>query len=64
MFSSQVALEQHKEKYFSGPRPQAVLKQFQEELAVMDREIKVRNAGLDLPYKYLQPSMVENSGTI
>uniref|UniRef100_A0A8C5ZXY3 Arachidonate 12-lipoxygenase, epidermal-type-like n=1 Tax=Marmota marmota marmota TaxID=9994 RepID=A0A8C5ZXY3_MARMA len=59
-----VALGQHKEKYFSGPGPQAVLQQFQEELAVMDREIKVRNAGLDLPYEYLQPSMVENSVTI
>ncbi|MBZ3870506.1 Arachidonate 12-lipoxygenase, epidermal-type [Sciurus carolinensis] len=59
-----VALGQHREKYFSGPGPQAVLKQFQEELAVMDREIKVRNAGLDLPYEYLQPSMVENSVTI
>uniref|UniRef100_A0A8D2B796 Uncharacterized protein n=1 Tax=Sciurus vulgaris TaxID=55149 RepID=A0A8D2B796_SCIVU len=59
-----VALGQHREKYFSGPGPQAVLKQFHEELAVMDREIKVRNAGLDLPYEYLQPSMVENSVTI
>ncbi|KAF7479861.1 hypothetical protein GHT09_008941 [Marmota monax] len=59
-----VVLGQHKEKYFSGPGPQAVLQQFQEELAVMDREIKVRNAGLDLPYEYLQPSMVENSVTI
>ncbi|KAM4824598.1 polyunsaturated fatty acid (12S)/(13S)-lipoxygenase, epidermal-type-like isoform X1 [Urocitellus parryii] len=59
-----VALGQHKEKYFSGPGPQAVLQQFQEELAVMDREIKARNAGLDLLYEYLQPSMVENSVTI
>lgn len=41
-----------------------MLKQFQEELAVMDKEIDVRNAGLDLPYEYLQPSMVENSVTI
>ncbi|XP_037348584.1 polyunsaturated fatty acid (12S)/(13S)-lipoxygenase, epidermal-type-like [Talpa occidentalis] len=59
-----VALGQHKEEYFSGPEPQAVLKQFQEELAAMDKEIEVRNAGLDLPYEYLRPSMVENSVTI
>ncbi|XP_040603979.1 LOW QUALITY PROTEIN: polyunsaturated fatty acid (12S)/(13S)-lipoxygenase, epidermal-type-like [Mesocricetus auratus] len=59
-----VALGQHKEEYFSGPDPRAVLKQFQEELAIMDKEIEVRNAGLDLPYEYLRPSMVENSVTI
>ncbi|EHB04767.1 Arachidonate 12-lipoxygenase, epidermal-type [Heterocephalus glaber] len=39
----------------------AVLKQFQEELAAMDKEIEVRNAHLDLPYEYLQPSKVGNS---
>ncbi|KAI4556060.1 hypothetical protein MJT46_014683 [Ovis ammon polii x Ovis aries] len=59
-----VALGQHKENYFSDPGPQAVLKQFQEELAALDKEIEVRNAGLDLPYEYLRPSMVENSVTI
>ncbi|XP_010604068.1 arachidonate 12-lipoxygenase, epidermal-type [Fukomys damarensis] len=59
-----VALGQHKEKYFSDPGPQAVLKQFQEELATMDKEIEIRNAQLDLPYEYLQPSKVENSVTI
>ncbi|XP_043332319.1 polyunsaturated fatty acid (12S)/(13S)-lipoxygenase, epidermal-type-like isoform X3 [Cervus canadensis] len=59
-----VALGQHKESYFSDPGPQAVLKQFQEELAALDKEIEVRNAGLDLPYEYLRPSMVENSVTI
>ncbi|CAD7689796.1 unnamed protein product [Nyctereutes procyonoides] len=50
------ALGQHKERYFSGPRPQAV--------AAVDQEIEARNAGLQLPYEYLRPSMVENSVTI
>ncbi|XP_006863393.1 PREDICTED: arachidonate 12-lipoxygenase, epidermal-type-like [Chrysochloris asiatica] len=59
-----VALGQHKEEYFSGPEPQAVLKQFQVELAAMDKEIEIRNKRLDLPYEYLRPSMVENSVTI
>nr|AAH13751.1 Arachidonate lipoxygenase, epidermal [Mus musculus]AAH51047.1 Arachidonate lipoxygenase, epidermal [Mus musculus] len=59
-----VALGQHKEEYFSGSRPRDVLKQFQEELAIMDKEIEVRNASLDLPYEYLRPSLVENSVTI
>lgn len=41
-----------------------MLKQFREDLAAMDKDIEVRNAGLDLPYEYLQHSMVENSVTI
>lgn len=60
----QVPLGKHKEEYFSGLEPHAVLKQFQEELATMDKDIEVRNACLDLPYEYLQPSKVENSVTI
>lgn len=59
-----VALGQHEEEYFSGSGPRAVLKQFREELAVMDKEVEVRNASLDLPYEYLRPSLVENSVTI
>ncbi|KAM5273523.1 polyunsaturated fatty acid (12S)/(13S)-lipoxygenase, epidermal-type-like [Ctenodactylus gundi] len=59
-----VALGQHKEEHFSGSGPQAALKQFQEELAAMDKEIEARNALLDLPYEYLRPSLVENSVTI
>ncbi|XP_052052135.1 polyunsaturated fatty acid (12S)/(13S)-lipoxygenase, epidermal-type [Apodemus sylvaticus] len=59
-----VALGQHTEEYFSDPGPRDVLKQFQEELAIMDKEIEVRNASLDLPYEYLRPSLVENSVTI
>uniref|UniRef100_A0A2K6R8E0 Uncharacterized protein n=1 Tax=Rhinopithecus roxellana TaxID=61622 RepID=A0A2K6R8E0_RHIRO len=59
-----VALGQHEEKYFSGPEPQAVLRQFREALAAMDKEIEVRNAVLDLPYEYLRPSMIANSVTI
>ncbi|XP_012371718.1 arachidonate 12-lipoxygenase, epidermal-type-like [Octodon degus] len=59
-----VSLGQHTEEYFSGLEPQEVLKQFREELTTMDKEIEDRNARLDLPYDYLQPSKVENSVTI
>lgn len=59
-----VALGQHKEEYFSGPEPKAVLKKFREELAALDKEIEVRNAKLDMPYEYLRPSRVENSVAI
>ncbi|KAM7067816.1 polyunsaturated fatty acid lipoxygenase ALOX15 [Molossus nigricans] len=59
-----VALGHHEEEYFSGPEPKAVLKKFREELAVLDKEIEIRNAKLDMPYEYLRPSIVENSVTI
>lgn len=59
-----MALGHHKEEYFSGPEPKAVLKKFREELAVLDKEIEIRNAKLDMPYEYLRPSVVENSVTI
>ncbi|XP_068919252.1 polyunsaturated fatty acid lipoxygenase ALOX15-like [Petaurus breviceps papuanus] len=59
-----VPLGQHKEKYFSGSGPQAVLNRFREDLAILDKEIMERNAKLELPYEYLQPSRVENSVTI
>lgn len=62
--STQVALGQHQEEYFSGPGPKAVLKKFREELAVLEKEIKTRNEKLDMPYEYLLPSMVENSVAI
>ncbi|KAM6174575.1 LOW QUALITY PROTEIN: polyunsaturated fatty acid (12S)/(13S)-lipoxygenase, epidermal-type-like [Erethizon dorsatum] len=58
-----VSLGQHTEEYFLGLGPQAVLKQFWEELTTMDKEIEVWNARLDLPYEYLQPSKVENNVT-
>uniref|UniRef100_A0A4X2K148 Arachidonate 15-lipoxygenase n=1 Tax=Vombatus ursinus TaxID=29139 RepID=A0A4X2K148_VOMUR len=59
-----VPLGQHKEEYFSGSEPWAVLNRFREDLAILDKEITERNAKLELPYEYLQPSRVENSVTI
>nr|NP_001139620.1 arachidonate 12-lipoxygenase, 12S-type [Oryctolagus cuniculus]CAB10746.1 12-lipoxygenase [Oryctolagus cuniculus] len=59
-----VPLGQHQEEYFSGPEPRAVLEKFREELAIMDKEIEVRNEKLDIPYEYLRPSIVENSVAI
>ncbi|XP_036622736.1 polyunsaturated fatty acid lipoxygenase ALOX12-like isoform X1 [Trichosurus vulpecula] len=59
-----VPLGHHKEEYFSGPEHKAVLNRFQEDLNTLEREIVVRNEGLDLPYYYLQPSRIENSITI
>lgn len=57
-------LGHHKEKYFSGPKAEAVLNQFQTDLENLEREITARNEQLDLPYEYLKPSHIENSITI
>uniref|UniRef100_A0A8C5V3K7 Arachidonate 12-lipoxygenase, 12S type n=1 Tax=Microcebus murinus TaxID=30608 RepID=A0A8C5V3K7_MICMU len=59
-----VPLGHHKEKYFSGPKAKAVLKQFQTDLENLEKEIKARNEQVDLPYEYLMPSRIENSITI
>ncbi|KAM5273710.1 LOW QUALITY PROTEIN: polyunsaturated fatty acid lipoxygenase ALOX15-like [Ctenodactylus gundi] len=59
-----VPLGQHVEEYFSSPGPKAVLKKFREELALLDKDIENRNEGLDIPYEYLKPSLVENSVAI
>ncbi|XP_045680628.1 polyunsaturated fatty acid lipoxygenase ALOX12 isoform X1 [Phyllostomus hastatus] len=59
-----VPLGHHKEKYFSDPKAEAVLKQFQADLENLEREITARNEQLDLTYEYLKPSHIENSVTI
>ncbi|KAF6092154.1 arachidonate 12-lipoxygenase, 12S type [Phyllostomus discolor] len=59
-----VPLGHHKEKYFSEPKAEAVLKQFQTDLENLEREITARNEQLDLTYEYLKPSHIENSVTI
>lgn len=59
-----VPLGHHKEKYFSGTKAEAILKQLQKDLENFEREITARNEQLDLPYDYLKPSCIENSVTI
>ncbi|XP_043861349.1 polyunsaturated fatty acid lipoxygenase ALOX12-like isoform X3 [Dromiciops gliroides] len=59
-----VPLGHHKEEYFSGPGPKAVLRRFQDDLETLEGEIVARNKGLDLPYEHLKPKRIENSVTI
>ncbi|KAK1331588.1 hypothetical protein QTO34_009545 [Cnephaeus nilssonii] len=59
-----VPLGRHKEEYFSGPEPKAVLRQFQADLDNLEKEILARNEQLELPYEYLKPSLIESSVTV
>ncbi|XP_075416900.1 polyunsaturated fatty acid lipoxygenase ALOX12 [Tenrec ecaudatus] len=59
-----VPLGHHKEKYFSSPEVEAVLKRFQTALKTLEKEIAARNEQVDLPYDYLKPGRIENSITI
>ncbi|KAK1331586.1 hypothetical protein QTO34_009543 [Cnephaeus nilssonii] len=59
-----VPLGRHKEEYFSGPEPKAVLRQFQADLDNLEKEILARNEQLELPYEHLKPSLIENSVTV
>lgn len=52
-------LGHHKEKYFSSPKANVVLNQFQTDLENLEREIIARNEQLDLPYDYMKPSNIE-----
>ncbi|XP_012661398.1 arachidonate 12-lipoxygenase, 12S-type-like [Otolemur garnettii] len=59
-----VPIGHHKEEYFSGSEPKAVLRQLQTDLDNLEKEIVARNEQLDLPYEYLKPSCIENSITV
>ncbi|XP_030604419.1 hydroperoxide isomerase ALOXE3-like [Archocentrus centrarchus] len=59
-----VLLGQYPEKHFTERFPVLKIKEFQEELRKLSEDIKSRNSGLDLPYTYLDPDVVENSVSI
>ncbi|XP_077340070.1 hydroperoxide isomerase ALOXE3-like isoform X2 [Lithobates pipiens] len=48
-------------KYFTEKTPQQSIKEFQDKLTEISKHIKERNKTMDLPYAYLDPSVVENS---
>ncbi|PIO24923.1 hypothetical protein AB205_0074370, partial [Aquarana catesbeiana] len=48
-------------KYFTEKTPQQAIKEFQDKLTEISKHIKERNKTMDLPYAYLDPSVIENS---
>ncbi|XP_062456867.1 hydroperoxide isomerase ALOXE3-like [Rhea pennata] len=52
------------EEHFTEEAPRRLIAAFQRRLARISRDIRARNAGLALPYAYLDPAQVENSVAI
>ncbi|KAK5926146.1 hypothetical protein CgunFtcFv8_021741 [Champsocephalus gunnari] len=56
-----VRLGQFPEEHFSQETPCELIKDFQKQLEVLSAIIRVRNIDLDIPYKYMDPALMENS---
>ncbi|XP_062456866.1 polyunsaturated fatty acid lipoxygenase ALOX15B-like [Rhea pennata] len=52
------------EEHFTEEAPRRLIAAFQRRLARISRDIRARNAGLALPYAYLDPAEVQNSVSI
>ena len=60
----QVVLGSYPEERFGEPAAKQIIENFQKELSSIEERIITRNASLDVPYCYLQPSEIENSVSI
>lgn len=52
------------EQRFDEPATEDMIDKFQEELSLLSEAITTRNAKLEIPYTYLNPSIIENSISI
>ncbi|XP_022380400.1 arachidonate 15-lipoxygenase B isoform X1 [Enhydra lutris kenyoni] len=52
------------DEHFTEEAPRRSIATFQNRLAQISREIRDRNQGLELPYTYLDPPLIENSVSI
>ncbi|MBN3307000.1 LX15B lipoxygenase, partial [Amia calva] len=59
-----VPLGQYPKYLFTEGSPQRLLGELQTELKALSAEITERNSGLELPYLYLSPELIENSVAI
>ncbi|XP_033986167.1 hydroperoxide isomerase ALOXE3-like [Trematomus bernacchii] len=56
-----VCLREFPEEHFSEEIPCQLIKDYQGELKVLSADIIARNIGLDIPYTYMDPEVMENS---
>ncbi|XP_074786987.1 polyunsaturated fatty acid lipoxygenase ALOX15B-like [Athene noctua] len=58
------ALGCYPDRHFTEETPRRLMAAFRRRLAAISRRIRRRNAGLELPYGYLDPAAIENSVAI
>ncbi|XP_028321320.1 hydroperoxide isomerase ALOXE3-like [Gouania willdenowi] len=63
-YSDMVLLGAYPDERFDGPEPKQIIQEFQAELSCLSEAIQTRNAELEIPYTYLNPTQIENSITI
>ncbi|XP_028303946.1 hydroperoxide isomerase ALOXE3-like [Gouania willdenowi] len=63
-YSDMVVLRAHSEERFDELEPKQIELDFQAELFSLSDAIQTRNAELEIPYTYLNPTQIENSITI
>ncbi|XP_062334824.1 polyunsaturated fatty acid lipoxygenase ALOX15B-like [Osmerus eperlanus] len=56
-----VPLGEYPEEQFSEDAPCRLIKEFQAELKAFSESVKARNSGLEVPYTYMDPELMENS---
>ncbi|XP_023262844.1 hydroperoxide isomerase ALOXE3-like [Seriola lalandi dorsalis] len=64
MYTDVVPLGTYPEEQFNEPVPKQMINRFQAELSHLKGVIITRNSQLEVPYKYLNPTQIENSITI
>ena len=59
--SHQIRLGQYPADHFSEATPLKLIKDFQEQLALLSTDINTRNKSLVLPYTYMDPAKIGNT---
>ncbi|KAK6478051.1 arachidonate 15-lipoxygenase B-like [Huso huso] len=64
LHQEKIPLGFYRDPPFTEETPRNLISEFQADLRNLGSEIDERNAGLELPYRYLRPDLIENSVSI
>ncbi|XP_031695169.1 hydroperoxide isomerase ALOXE3-like, partial [Anarrhichthys ocellatus] len=60
-YTDMILMGSYPEERFHEPAPKQMMKEFQAELSDLSEAISTRNLQLEIPYRYLNPTEIENS---